>query len=65
MRKEMILFFRYAALAGNILFVLWIWYNGINEGFKATVMQKIVFISLTMLLITNSILLFTKPNKEN
>ena len=64
MSKEIIIFFRYAALAGNILFILWIWYNGINEGFKATAMQLIVFISLTLLLITNSVLLFIK-HKEN
>jgi hypothetical protein len=46
-----------AAVAGNILFILWILYNGINEGFRGTLIQKVAFITLTGLLATNTFLL--------
>ena len=51
-------FFRNIALAGNILFVLWLLRNGINEGFQGTIYQIISYISLTLLLGLNSILHF-------
>ena len=31
----------WTAVAGNILFVLWILYNGINESFQGTTIEKI------------------------
>ena len=46
-----------AAIAGNILFVLWILYNGINESFQGTTIEKISYISLMGLLIVNAYLL--------
>lgn len=46
-----------AAVAGNILFVLWILYNGINEGFQGTLIEKVSYITLTALLATNAFLL--------
>jgi hypothetical protein len=30
-----------APVAGNILFILWILYNGINEGFQGTLLEKV------------------------
>jgi hypothetical protein len=51
---------RLAALAGNALFILWLLYNGIDEGFRATPYQLMSYIGLTLLLILNSILLFVK-----
>ena len=66
MRKhEFIVLLRYVAVAGNLLFVLWILYNGINEGFKATTIEKISYFSLVGLLIINSILLLIKNNLQN
>jgi len=51
---------KYLALAGNILFILWITYNGIDEGFRGTPYQIMSYIGLTGLLILNSVLLFAK-----
>ena len=34
------------AILGNILFVLWILYNGVNESFQRTLIEKISYISL-------------------
>ena len=48
------------AIAGNILFVLWILYNGINESFKGTTIEKISYITLMGLLAVNAFLLLRK-----
>jgi len=65
LNKEFILFLKYAAFAGNILFILWVTYNGINEGFRGTVCQKISYFSLMGLLILNCVLLFIKTNQAD
>ena len=46
-----------AAIAGNILFVIWILYNGINEGFQGTMIEKLSYIILIGLLVINSFLI--------
>ena len=51
---------RYIVIFGNILFILWILYNGINEGFRATIYQKISYFGLITLLVLNSILVYDK-----
>ena len=51
---------RYIAIFGNIMFILWITYNGIDEGFKGTVYQKLSYIGLVSLLILNIGLLYRK-----
>ena len=48
------------AIAGNILFVLWILYNGINESFHGTTIEKISYITLMELLAVNAFLLLRK-----
>ncbi len=48
------------AIAGNILFVLWILYNGINESFQGTTIEKISYITLMGLLAVNAFLLLRK-----
>ncbi len=53
---------RIAALSGNILFILWMLFNGIDEGFKATPYQLASYLSLTALLVLNSVLVFYKRN---
>jgi hypothetical protein len=53
------------AVAGNILFVLWILYNGINEGFEGTVPEKLSYIGLMGLLAVNTILLLTGRAKQS
>lgn len=61
--KQLMFFLRYAAIAGNVVFILWILFNGINEGFKGTLPEKISYISLIALLAVNSFLLLNKANK--
>ncbi len=51
---------RLLVVLGNVLFVLWITYNGIDEGFSGTLVQKASYISLMLLLLVNSVLLFAK-----
>lgn len=53
------------AIAGNILFLLWILYNGISEGFPGTLIEKISFITLMGLLATNAFLLLVRTKREN
>lgn len=51
-----------AAIAGNILFILWMTYNGINEhfeGVRVTIYQELSYIGLTILLILNSFLILS------
>jgi len=49
-------------IAGNVTFILWIWFNGIDEGFSGPPLQVVSYIGLTALLITNIVLL-VKKNK--
>ena len=51
------------ATAGNILFFLWILYNGINEHFEGTVYQKLSYFGLMGLLTVNTTLIL--GNKKN
>lgn len=46
-----------AAIAANILFIVWILYNGVNEGFRGTLPERVSYISLIALLTVNTILL--------
>jgi hypothetical protein len=50
----------FAAIAGNIIFVLWILYNGIHENFKGTIVEKFSYLSLLGLLVLNAFLLIRK-----
>jgi hypothetical protein len=47
------------AVIGNILYILWILYNGINEGFEGTLLEIISYITLMGLLAVNTILLLS------
>jgi hypothetical protein len=51
---------RRLAIAGNLLFVLWILYNGMNEGFKGTPPEIVSYIALVLLLGLNTLLLLRK-----
>jgi len=53
------------AIAGNILFVLWILYNGINESFQGTTIEKISYITLMGLLAVNALLLIRKNRQHS
>lgn len=51
---------RFAAIAGDVLFVLWILRNGIDEGFSATPAQVASYVGLVVLLALNAVLLATR-----
>ncbi|SHN02557.1 hypothetical protein [Mucilaginibacter sp. OK098] len=55
---------RFAAISGNILFILWVTYNGINEGFRGTLPEKISYIGMMCLLILNSYLIVTGSKQK-
>jgi hypothetical protein len=50
----------WAAIAGNILFMLWISFNAISEHFRGTIYQKISYVGLMGLLAINSILVLRR-----
>ena len=51
---------RYSAIAGNVLFVLWILYNGIDEGFQVTApSQMLLYVGMMIILSLNAALLST------
>ena len=51
---------RYAAIAGDVVFVLWIVRNGIDEGFSATPVQAVSYVGLIVLLALNAVLLASR-----
>ena len=52
---------RYFAILGNIVFILWIIYNGIDEGSKgSTIVQDLSYISLVFLLSLDIVILYRK-----
>ena len=68
MEKEnspIIEFLSWLAIAGNILFVLWILYNGIKESFQGTTIEKISYITLMGLLAVNALLLIRKNRRRS
>ena len=54
-----------AAITGNILFGVWILYNGIHERFSGTILEKISYISLLGLLAVNAFLLIHNNRQQN
>lgn len=60
LNKQFIALLRFAAISGNILFVLWVTFNGLKEGFSGTIYQKLSYIGLVGLLSINSFLILSK-----
>jgi hypothetical protein len=48
---------RYSAMAGNVLYLLWIARNAVNEGFRAGPVEAVSLGGLIVLLILNVVLL--------
>ncbi len=48
----------HAAIAGDVLFILWMTFNGIDEGFSGTPMQAASYVGLTAVLLLNIALLW-------
>jgi hypothetical protein len=61
--SEMYNFLRHIVIAGNIIFVLWILYNGINEGFQGTPIEIVSYIGLMVLLLLNAFLIYSRQRK--
>ena len=61
--KQSISFLRYAAIVGNFLFILWILFNGIKEGFKAPLTENFHYVAVMGLLAINTVLLFSRTQQ--
>ena len=48
---------RNIAITGNAVYVLWILFNAIDDGFKASLVEIVSCVGLVALLITNTVLL--------
>ena len=64
MKPAFILFLKSGAIAGNLLFILWVSFNAIKEHFSGTIYEKISYVALTALLITNCFLLIRSVMSE-
>lgn len=49
---------RYAVIAGDLLFVLWLLYNGIDEEFSATPVEIASCVCLMALLLLSAVLIY-------
>jgi len=55
---------KYGAIAGNVLFILWVTYNAIDDNFNGTIYEKISYVALMALLLTNCFLLIRSFKAE-
>jgi hypothetical protein len=58
--NDFMLLLKYAAITGNVLFVLWVSFNAVKENFQGTIYEKISGVGLICLLIINCILILNK-----
>ena len=54
----------FAAILGDLLLILWLLYNGIDEGFKSTLAQAVSGIGAITLLALNILLLLKKDHRS-
>jgi hypothetical protein len=64
MKPSFILLLKSGAIAGNVLFILWVSFNALKEHFAGTVYEKISYVALMGLLITNCFLLIRSFTTE-
>jgi hypothetical protein len=64
MKPAFILLLKSGAIAGNLLFILWVSFNTLKEHFAGTVYEKISYVALMGLLITNCFLLIRSFKAE-
>ncbi len=55
---------RLAAIAGNILFALWVTFNALKEGFSGTIYEKLSYAALMCLLSLNSYLILRGSKQQ-
>jgi len=63
--ERFIALLRYAAITGNIFFILWVTANAAKNGFKGTIYEQLSYVLLMVLLVTNIVLLLTKASPKN
>jgi hypothetical protein len=63
-KKDLIILLRYAAISGNILFILWVSFNAMDEGFQGTPAEKISGVGLIGLLAINCFLILNSKLPE-
>ena len=63
-KKNSVFLMRFAAVFGNLLFILWIIYNAIHEGLRGTLPEVISCLFLICLLALNSYLVLTSLDRE-
>lgn len=51
---------RYFAIFGNGMYILWILYNGADEGFQSTPIHTMAYIGILVLLALDIVLLYGK-----
>ena len=64
LKKQFNNLLRTAAISGNILFILWVTFNGLKEGFSGTIYEKLSYIGLMGLLLINSFLIASKSTHK-
>jgi hypothetical protein len=63
--KQIITLLRYAAVGGNILFVFWMLFNAMDDGFNGTLVEKASCATLIGLLALNCFFLLNKNLQNN
>ena len=53
---------RRLAIIGNVVYILWVTYNGIDEGFSGGIVQTVSYIGFMVLLTLNIVLLRREKN---
>jgi hypothetical protein len=59
-KKSLLNLFSWLAIFGNVIFIFWIIYNGLDEGFSAAPVQIASYLGLTLLLLLNTIIIWRK-----
>lgn len=62
--KNLSALMRSAAIAGNILFILWMTFNALKEGFSGTIYEKLSYAGLVCLLVLNSYLVLAASKQR-
>ena len=64
MKTPLLLLFKALAITGNVLFILWVSVNAIKDHFSGNIYQRLSFVALTILLISNCLLIIRSFKTE-
>ncbi|MGH2644398.1 MAG: hypothetical protein ACRDE2_10650 [Chitinophagaceae bacterium] len=64
-KVQIISLLKYAAISGNILFIIWVSHNAMEAHFAGTIYERLSYIGLMGLLSVNSLLLWTNKAQKN